>query len=153
MSSLVQKCVLLLAGGSSKSRTDCDVIDTCGRCPARYKGLTWSRIRATGSPRSWSFNRFMFDCDQTREMEWDVIIAVISQLSNCEISPKKRFRCFNGIRTRSLRVRAAVLYHLSYEDPYTGDRPISWVHQPVKGMKHRVRWIVNCANSNEIQTR
>ena len=29
---------------------------------------------------------------------------------------------------------------LSYEDPYTGGRPIYWVHQPVKGMKHRMKW-------------
>ena len=35
-------------------------------------------------------------------------------------SPKKVFRGFNGIRTRGLCGRAAVLYHLSYEDPYSG---------------------------------
>ena len=29
---------------------------------------------------------------------------------------------------------------LSYEDPYTESRPIYWVHQPVKGMKHRMKW-------------
>ena len=29
---------------------------------------------------------------------------------------------------------------LSYEDPYTENRPIYWVHQPVKGMKHRIKW-------------
>ena len=29
---------------------------------------------------------------------------------------------------------------LSYEDPYAGGRPIYWVHQPVKGMKHRMKW-------------
>ena len=29
---------------------------------------------------------------------------------------------------------------LSYEDPYTGGWPIYWVHQPVKGMKHRMKW-------------
>ena len=31
---------------------------------------------------------------------------------------KKEFRNFNGIRTDGLYVSAAVLYHLSYEDPY-----------------------------------
>ena len=29
---------------------------------------------------------------------------------------------------------------LSYEDPYTGGWPIYWVHQPVKGMKHSMKW-------------
>ena len=51
-------------------------------------------------------------------------------LSNCEISPKKKkvFRGFNGIRTRGLYVCAAVLYHLSYEDPYNGKQAnlLSW---------------------------
>ena len=61
-------------------------------------------------------------------------------LSNCEKARKKGFRGFNGIRTRGLCVNAAVLSQLSYEDPYTGDRPIYWVHQPVKGMKHRMKW-------------
>ena len=41
-------------------------------------------------------------------------------LSNCEVARKKVFRGFNEIRTRGLCVRAAMLYHLSYEDPYNG---------------------------------
>ena len=46
-------------------------------------------------------------------------------LSNCEVARKKKvFQDFNEIRTRGLCVRAAVLYQLSYEDPYTGSRPI-----------------------------
>ena len=49
------------------------------------------------------------------------------------------FQGFNGIRTRSLCVSAAVLYQLNYEDPYTRGRPIYRVHQPVKGMKHRMK--------------
>ena len=41
-------------------------------------------------------------------------IAVNRNLSNCENSPEKKdFRGFNGIRTRCLCVRAAVLYQLS----------------------------------------
>ena len=50
--------------------------------------------------------------------------AVNRNLSNCDIARRKLFRGFNGIRTRGLCVRAAVLYHLSYEDPYTGGRQI-----------------------------
>ena len=50
-----------------------------------------------------------------------MIIAVADHnLSNCEISPKKIFRGFNGIWTRSLCICVAVLYHLSYGDPYNG---------------------------------
>ena len=68
-------------------------------------------------------------------------IAVNRNLSNCENSPpKKVFRGFNGIRTRGLCVSAAVLSQLSYEDSYTGGWPIYWVHQPVKGMKHWMKW-------------
>ena len=59
---------------------------------------------------------------------------------NMSIIPHKVFRGFNGIRTRGFCVRAAVLYQLSYEDPYTRRRLIYWVHQPVKGMKHRMKW-------------
>ena len=68
-------------------------------------------------------------------------MAVDRNLSNCEIARKKKknvFWGFNGIRTRDLSVRA-VLYQLSYEDPYTGGRPIYWVHQLVKGTKHRLK--------------
>ena len=49
----------------------------------------------------------------------------IANLSNCEIAREKFFRGFNGIRTRGLCVRAAMLYQLSFEDPYTESRPRS----------------------------
>ena len=46
-------------------------------------------------------------------------------LSNCGVARKKVFsRGFNGFRTRGLGIGAAVLYQLSYEDPYTGSRPV-----------------------------
>ena len=79
---------------------------------------------------------------ELREYKWNehVTIAVNRNLSNCENSPKKSFRGFNGIRTRGLCVSAAVLSQLSCEDPYTGGWPIYWVHQPVKGMKHWMKW-------------
>ena len=41
---------------------------------------------------------------------------------------KKRFQGFNGIRTHGLCVSAAVLYQLSYEDPYVRSTPIYAVH-------------------------
>ena len=60
-------------------------------------------------------------------------------LSNCEVARRKVFQGFNGIEPIAT-ARAALLYQLSYEDPYTGSWPIHWVHQPVKGMKHRMKW-------------
>ena len=44
----------------------------------------------------------------------------------CNLS--KKFRGFNRIRTHGLCVCAAVLYHLSNEDPYIGSMPVCWVH-------------------------
>ena len=57
-----------------------------------------------------------------------MIIAVKSQIKHLRRARKKVFRGFNGIRTRGLCFRAAALYQLSYEDPYTGGRPIYWSH-------------------------
>ena len=79
---------------------------------------------------------------ELREYKWNdyVTIAVNGNLSNCKNSPKKVFRGFNGIWTRGLCVGAAVPSQQSYEDPYTGGWPIYWVHQPVKGMEHWMKW-------------
>ena len=53
--------------------------------------------------------------------EMKVTIAVESRFKPSPSSPKKKIggEGFNGSRTRGLWVRAAVLYHLSFEDPYT----------------------------------
>ena len=100
---------------------------------------------------------------ELREYKWNeyVTIAVNRNLSNCEKARKKGFRGFNRIRTRGLCVSAAVLYSctsLSYEDPYTGGRAIYWVHQPIKGMKHRIKWCEpffglfrNCLNCDSLR--
>ena len=63
---------------------------------------------------------------ELREHKWNefVTIAANRNLSNCEITRKKVFRGFNGIRTRGPCASAAVLSQLSYEDPYTESRPI-----------------------------
>ena len=45
-------------------------------------------------------------------------------LSNCEVASAFALQCCTS---------------LSYEDPYTGGRPIYWIYQPVKGMKHRMK--------------
>ena len=54
----------------------------------------------------------------------------------------------NGIRTHGRYVSAAVLYHLSYEDPYIRSRPICLVHlnPAVKGMT--LEDDVSCGNTN-----
>ena len=43
-----------------------------------------------------------------------------------EIAWKKVFWGFNGIRTRGLCIHAAVLYQMSYKDPYTESRIIKY---------------------------
>ena len=75
---------------------------------------------------------------ELREYKWNeyVTIAVNRNLSNCENSPKKRL---SGLQ-RDSNPWPAVLSQLSYEDPYTGGWPIYRVHQPVKGMKHWMKW-------------
>ena len=67
-------------------------------------------------------------------------IAVNRNLSNCEKARKKGFRGFNGIRPVASALALQCSTSLSYEDPYAGGRPIYWVHQTVKGMKHRMKW-------------
>ena len=66
--------------------------------------------------------KWVVNCENTNEYE-NVTVAV---------APENDFRGFNGNRTRGLCVRAAVLYQLSYEDPYTGGRPIYWLVSPLK---------------------
>ena len=48
-------------------------------------------------------------------------------LSNCKLTWKK-ISTSRGFKPMAIFVRAAVLYQLSYEDPYIGSRPICWVH-------------------------
>ena len=62
-------------------------------------------------------------------------------LSNCKFKPEKQFLGFNGIRTHGLCVSAAVLYQLSYEDPYIGSRPIYWVYlNPWQQYRMKMMW-------------
>ena len=63
-------------------------------------------------------------------------------LSNCKFKPeKKTILGFNGIRTHGLWVSAAVLYQLSYEDPYIGSRPIYRVHlNPWQEYRIKMMW-------------
>ena len=79
---------------------------------------------------------------ELREYKWNeyVTIAVNRNFSNCEKDRKKGFRGFNGIRPVASALALQYSTSLSYEDPYTGGLPIYWIHQPVKGMKHRMKW-------------
>ena len=66
-------------------------------------------------------------------------IAVNRNLSNCEKARKKGFGASTGFEPVASALALQCSTSLSYEDPYTGGRPIYWVHQPVKGMKHRMK--------------
>ena len=60
-----------------------------------------------------------------RYLNEDMTVAVVIAIKAIANKPeKKKIRDFKGIRTHGLYVSAAVLYHLSYEDPYIGSRPI-----------------------------
>ena len=59
--------------------------------------------------------------------EW--LSQKLFQFKQLQINPKKNFPDFKGIRAHGLfTVSAALLCHLSYENPYNGSRPICWVH-------------------------
>ena len=81
---------------------------------------------------------------ELREYKWIeyVTIAVNRNLSNCKKARKKKrdFRASTGFEPLASALALQCSTSLSYEDPYTGGRPIYWVHQPVKGMKHRMKW-------------
>ena len=61
---------------------------------------------------------------EIQSLNEDMIVAVVIAIKAIANKPEKKFRDFRGIRTHGLCVSAAVLYHLSYEDPYIGSRPI-----------------------------
>ena len=70
------------------------------------------------------------------------------QFKQLQINPKKKMK--KGIRTHGLCVSAAVLYHLSYEDPYIGSRPICWVHlNPWKEWNMKMMWTAEIHILNE----
>ena len=79
---------------------------------------------------------------ELREYKWNeyVTIAVNRSLSNCKKARKKDFGASTGFEPVASALALECSTSLSYEDPYAGGRPIYWVHQPVKGMKHRMKW-------------
>ena len=79
---------------------------------------------------------------ELREYKWNeyVTIAVNYNLSNCEKARKKDFGASTGFKPVASALALQCSTSLSYEDPYTGGWPIYLVHQPVKGVKHRMKW-------------
>ena len=69
-------------------------------------------------------------------------------LSNCEVAPQKSLQGFNRIRICGLCVRAAVLYKLSYEDPYTGS--LSSTEANVSPCKQALHTIVDIVNTDTV---
>ena len=61
------------------------------------------------------------------KLRYDCRTEWLLQFKELQINLKK-ISDFNGIQSHGLCVRAAMLYQLSYEDPYIGSRPICWVH-------------------------
>ena len=99
----------------------------------------------SGIPFTWMYVKiriYRMKWCELREYKWNeyVTIAVNRNLSNCEKARKKGFRGFNGIRTRGLCISAAVLYQPELWRPIHWRPANCWVHQPVKGMKHRMKW-------------
>ena len=76
------------------------------------------------------------------QMKWVCDHRSESQFKQLQKSPKKRkdFGASTGFEPMASVLALQCSTSLSYEDPYAGGRPIYWVHQPVKGMKHRMKW-------------
>ena len=74
------------------------------------------------------------------QMKWICDHRSESQFKQLQNSPKKFFGAPTGFEPVASALALQCSTSLSYEDPYTGGRPIYWVHQPVKGMKHRMKW-------------
>ena len=89
--------------------------------PELWRPIHWrpaNLLSSSTRERNETQNEMMW----TAGIQWNeyVIIVVNRNLSNCEKARKKGFRGFNGIRTRSLCVSAAVLYQPELW------RPIHW---------------------------
>ena len=75
------------------------------------------------------------------QMNWVCDHRSERQFKQLRKSPKKRvFGASTGFEPVASVLALQCCTSLSYEDPYTGGQPIYWVHQPVKGMKHRMKW-------------
>ena len=78
-----------------------------------------------------------------------IVAVVISNLS--KQTWKKKFRHLNRIRTHGFCVSAAVLYHLSYEDPYIESRPICWVNlNRWKEWNMKMMWTAKMDTTNSV---
>ena len=74
-------------------------------------------------------------------MKWICDHRSESQFKQLRNSPKKKFfGASTGFEPVASALALQCSTSLSYEDPYTGGWPIYWVHQPVKGMKHSMKW-------------
>ena len=74
------------------------------------------------------------NCGNTNDMNmWPSQLN--RNLNNCEVASRqvKAFRALTGFEPLPLRLPC------NAEDPYTESMPIYCVHQPVKGMKHKIK--------------
>ena len=72
------------------------------------------------------------------------------QFKQSQSKPEKCFQGFNGVSTHGLCLSAAVLYHLSYEDPYVGRRPIYGIHR-TRERNETYEYYLNCGHTNEMK--
>ena len=69
------------------------------------------------------------------QMKWVCDHRSESQFKQLRKSPEKKdFGASTGFESVASALALQCSTSLSYEDPYTGGRPIYWVHQPVKGV-------------------
>ena len=76
------------------------------------------------------------------QMNWVCDHRSESQFKQLRKRPKKKdLGASTGFEPVASALALQCSTSLSYEDPYTGGRPIYCVHQPIiEGMKHRMKW-------------
>ena len=124
---------------------------TCRVLLAQVQRTEWNPIRSViirminkiGRPRSMSPICYNREYDYRLMKRRYGYGSCNRNLSNCKFKPGKNFQGFSRIRTNDLCVSAAVLYQLSYEDPYVGNRPIyiSSSCLPVTGIRREMKLI------------
>ena len=88
------------------------------------------------------------NCRHTNEMKvWSSQLCL--RFKQLQLSPKN-VSGLQRIRTHGLCVSALVLHQLSYEDPYVGSRPISWIHR-TRERNETYEYYVNCGHANEMK--
>ena len=136
--------------------TLCSASSPGAPAPLEEGEKTGSReLNGKGTNKVFSQNEMMWTAGI--QMKWVCDHRSESQFKQLRKSPKKRdFGASTGFEPMASALALQCSTSLSYEDPYTGGRPIYWAHQPVKGMKHRMKWCelreYNCLNCDSLHS-